>query len=228
MQRHRNPMKSGAQRGAIGGFTLIELLVAISIMALLAILSWRGLDGMSRAQSQTQARADEVLTLQASLAQWKADLDGIISVPGTTGLDWDGRVLRITRQASASAGNGLRVVAWTRALTPNGLWLRWQSLPISTPAAWQASWLQAAQWAQSPNDAQRQYEVALMPLADWQLFYFRGEAWSNPLSSTGTTGNPQPAVPEGIRVVLTLPPGAALGGRLVLDWVRPDLNAGRS
>ena len=51
MQRHRNPMKSGAQRGAIGGFTLIELLVAISIMALLAILSWRGLDGMSRAHT---------------------------------------------------------------------------------------------------------------------------------------------------------------------------------
>ena len=31
------------------GFTLIELLVAIAVMALMAILSWRGLDGMSRA-----------------------------------------------------------------------------------------------------------------------------------------------------------------------------------
>ena len=228
MLRHGNVMKSCNQRSTISGFTLIELLVAISVMALLAILSWRGLDGMGRAQSQIQARADEVLTLQASLAQWKTDLDGIINVPGTTGLDWDGRVLRITRQGGASAGDGLRVVAWTRALTSNGLWLRWQSPPLSTPAAWQASWLQAAQWAQSPGNAQQPYQVAIMPLVDWQLFYFRGETWSNPLSSTGTTGNPQPAVPEGIRVVLTLPPDAALSGRLVLDWVRPDINAGRS
>ena len=37
------------------GFTLIELLVAIAVMALIAILSWRGLDGMVRAQEQTRA-----------------------------------------------------------------------------------------------------------------------------------------------------------------------------
>jgi general secretion pathway protein J len=34
------------------GFTLIELLVAISLMALMAALAWRGLDGMTRAQTQ--------------------------------------------------------------------------------------------------------------------------------------------------------------------------------
>ena len=33
------------------GFTLIELLVAITIMALLAVLSWRGLDGMADRKS---------------------------------------------------------------------------------------------------------------------------------------------------------------------------------
>ena len=60
------------------GFTLIELLVAISVMALLAILSWRGLDGMVRAQTQTQQRADELLTLQAGLAQWAVDLDAVV------------------------------------------------------------------------------------------------------------------------------------------------------
>ena len=40
------------------GFTLIELLVAISIMALMAILGWRGLDGMSRAQVATPNALD--------------------------------------------------------------------------------------------------------------------------------------------------------------------------
>jgi len=40
------------KRGA--GFTLVELLVAIAVLALLAIASWRGLDGMVRAQDQTR------------------------------------------------------------------------------------------------------------------------------------------------------------------------------
>ena len=63
------------------GFTLVELLVALVAMALLAVLSWRGLDGMSRAQAQTEARADEVLTLQVGLSQWAADLDAIMQLP---------------------------------------------------------------------------------------------------------------------------------------------------
>ena len=58
------------------GFTLIELLVAISVMALLALMSWRGLDGMARAQAQNRERGDAVLTLQTALAQWGADPPG--------------------------------------------------------------------------------------------------------------------------------------------------------
>ena len=79
------------------GFTLVELLVALFAMALLAIMSWRGLDGMTRAQAQTEARADEVLTLQVGLAQWGADLDAVMEVPRFTAIDWNGRVLRLTR-----------------------------------------------------------------------------------------------------------------------------------
>ena len=42
----------------IRGFTLIELLVAIAAMALLALMSWRGLDGMTRAQSMNRDRGE--------------------------------------------------------------------------------------------------------------------------------------------------------------------------
>ena len=66
------------------GFTLIELLVAISVMALIAILSWRGLDGMVRAQESTRQRADEMLVLQAALGQWGTDLDALVSIANTT------------------------------------------------------------------------------------------------------------------------------------------------
>ena len=91
------------------GFTLIELLVAISLMALMAALSWRGLDGMTRAQTQMHQRADDVLALQAGLAQWGADLDALATQPSTPSLDWDGRALRILRRSSGAPGEGLRV-----------------------------------------------------------------------------------------------------------------------
>ena len=69
------------------GFTLIELLVAISLMALMAALAWRGLDGMTRAQSQMRQQADDVLALQAGLVQWGADLDAL--AVGLTDADAD-------------------------------------------------------------------------------------------------------------------------------------------
>ena len=48
---------------AAGGFTLIELWVAVGIMALMAGLSWRSLDGMTKAQAQVQQRTDSVLEI---------------------------------------------------------------------------------------------------------------------------------------------------------------------
>ena len=49
------------------GFTLIEVLVAITVMALMSLMAWRGLDGMLRSQSGMQQRADDIRTLQAEL-----------------------------------------------------------------------------------------------------------------------------------------------------------------
>lgn len=219
------------------GFTLIELLVAITIMALLAVLSWRGLDGMVRAQAQTRQRADEVLTLQAGLAQWKVDLDALTQTPNVNSLDWDGRVLRLTRR-TAVAGDGLLVVAWTRRMgAQGGQWLRWQSPVLRTVTGWTEAWNQAARWAQNPGDEAKTREVVIAPLTEWQIFYFRSDAWTNPLSSSN--GSPEAAtvaaavavgsspVPDGVRLVLTLPPGLAISGKLSLDWVRPTLGGDR-
>ena len=204
------------------GFTLIELLVALAVMALLAILSWRGLDGMARAEAQTRQRADDLLVLQASLAQWRTDLDALASGNAPSALDWDGRVLRLTRRG-ASLGDGLRVVAWTRrADGAGGLWQRWQSPALRSHEAWQQAWSAAQAWGQGEDRAR---QVSLLPLADWQIFYFRGDAWSHPLSSDGSTSS---ALPEGVRLVLSLPPGQAVHGQLTLDWVSPIVGGGKS
>jgi general secretion pathway protein J len=219
-----------------GGFTLIELLVAISVMALLAVLSWRGLDGMARAQAQTRERADEVLRLQAGLSQWKVDLDAITRTPGVTSIDWDGRVMRMTRR-SAGGNDGLMVVAWTRRLDGEngGRWLRWQSPAARNIGNWQTAWERAAVWAQTPSAEDRQREVAIAPLMEWQIYYYRNNAWTNSLSSdagsvappTSLPGGQTNAVPDGVRLVLSLPAGQALAGALRIDWVQPTLGGER-
>lgn len=223
------------------GFTLIELLVALAAMAVMAGLSWRGLDGMTRAQAQIQQRADAVLTLQAGLAQWSADLDALAQLPRTPTLDWDGRGLRMVRRSTVQPGDGLLVVAWSRRnVDGTDQWLRWQSPPQFSRGALQTAWERAAQWAQNPGDAEKMDEVRITPLAQWQIFYFRGNAWTNPLSSdnAGTpvtvirgappTVDTDQALPDGIRLVLTLPAGEAINGTLTRDWVRPALSGAKS
>ena len=117
------------------------------------------------------------------------------------------------------------MVAWTRRGSNggHGLWLRWQSDPLTARGAWQEAWARAALWAQNPGEAERRGEVSLFALDGWQLFYFRGNAWTNPMSSAGTP-SPTATLLDGVRLVLDLPGGKALAGRITSDWVRPTLS----
>lgn len=214
------------------GFTLIELLVAIGLLALMAALSWRGLDGMTRAQAQMRQHSDEVLALQAGLAQWGADLDALALQPNTASLDWDGRALRILRRDTASPAEGLSVVAWSRRSVDGvGQWLRWQSPPLRTRGELQLAWQKAALWAQSPGDEDRKREVRIAALDQWQIFYYRSDAWSNPMSSAGAAsdakGPADPQVPDAVRLVLSLSAGQAISGSITRDWLRASVAGGK-
>lgn len=227
------------------GFTLVELLVALSVMAVLSVLSWRGIDSMMRTQDQTRQHTDALLVVQTALAQWRTDLDAQVSpaqvqatLPGP--LDWNGLVLRIARRSAAAGEAGIQVVAWSqRDVQGTSHWLRWQSPVLRTRGELQAAWQQAALWAQNPGEAERKNEIVITPLAGWQIFYFRDAAWSHPLSSDAAAAGALPGQadptrtgssvgPDGVRLVLTLPPGRALAGTLTMDWIRPTLGGGKS
>lgn len=217
--------------GRARGFTLIELLVAVSIMAMMAVMGWRALDGMQQATVQTRIQTDHVLTLEAGLAQWGTDLDALMELPQTSAIDWDGRAMRLTRRSGTDPTEGVTVVAWTRGNRDGAdQWLRWQSAPVRARQDWEAAWSAAAVWAQSPSDAAKQREVRIAPLTQWQIYYFRGGAWSNPLSSSGdaaSTATPAApatapdALPDGVRLVLTLPSPHPYAGTLTREWARP-------
>jgi general secretion pathway protein J len=228
-------------RLSLHGFTLIELLVAISLMALMAVLSWRGLDGISRAQTQLQQRSDDVQTLQSTLGQWGADLEAMAEQPNHPSLDWDGRAMRILRRGSAVPGEGLHVVAWAlRNVDGVGQWLRWQSPELRSRGELDLAWQKAQIWAQTPSDEDRLREVRTVALDAWQIFYYRGNAWTNPMSSAGApdsaaqaSGDVRPvaasaeSTPDGVRLVLNLAGGQAISGTLTRDWARPVLGGGK-
>jgi general secretion pathway protein J len=208
------------------GFTLIELLIAITLMAVLAGLSWRGLDSLMRSRDITQAQVNKTAVLQTVLAQWQADLNAIQAVPNIAdaGVLWDGRTLRITRRATTwradGADAGLWVVAWTLR---NNQWLRWQSPPLQTRAALQQAWANAERWGQNPSSDDAAFETKLIPLEAWQLTYFRGNAWTNPLSSAGSNTS-QSTLPDAVRLQIDLPASTGVRGRITLDWVRPNFS----
>jgi len=272
----RKPLAHARQRG----FTLVEVLVALMVLAIMAALSWQGMDVMLRSKEITQNRVDQVGALENVLAQWEADLNAVFPVatnggavplliqptannsnsasvptsPISAGLapasptisqaqaqapskvmaiDWDGRVLRLIRRSSTPATSGLdsgvNVVAWT---IRDNTWYRWQSPDLTQTLDLMSAWSQASLWAQNPSTESKQYETALMPTAGWQLYYYRENAWSNALSSSGVTSsssNPYSAlssVPDAIRLEIQLAP--SLGGSLVKDWVRPTFCINRS
>ena len=57
------------------GFTLVELLVAISILAIIAVLGWRGLDGIVRARVALTAQMETTRGMQLAFAQMQSDCE---------------------------------------------------------------------------------------------------------------------------------------------------------
>jgi general secretion pathway protein J len=230
-----------AQIRKIKGFTLIEVMVALVVMSLMAVLTWQGIDGMAKASAQHRARSDDVAAIQTALLQWRTDLDQMIDAsqtpPAALGgaansakaIEFDSRILRITRRFD---GDEMRVVAWgTRRLESSTgsqrRFMRWISEPVRTRAQWQAAWDQAARWGQNPSEADITRETAVLSIDEWQIFYYRNDAWSNPLSADGTATQSN-TNPDGVRLILQLAPGQQPGGKLTMDWVQPTRGGGKS
>lgn len=71
-----------------------------------------------------------------------------------------------------------------------------------------------------------------MPLGGWNIYFYRDNAWSNPMSSSGPPPGEAAAasvlVPDGVRLLIDLPPGQALAGQITRDWVNPLKGGGKT
>lgn len=226
------------------GFTLVELLVAMAVMAAMAVMTWQGLDAMARTRAMAQEHHSQAAVLTTGLQQWVQDLDQMVETPPLSIITWDGRVMRLVRHNTGAVSDGLLVVAWTRSVRDvnvagQGQWLRWQSKPKTSITELRAAFVQADVWAQSAGATEQQHEVSILPLTDMQIYFYTMGAWQTPLRAESQPGESRTksyttnsvtigAAVDGIRLVLTLPPGHPMGGTVTRDWVRPTLSNDKS
>ena len=226
------PGLTAPRHALAGGFTLVEVLVALMIMSILATMAWQGVDGIVRARDASERQLQQTLRLNTVVAQWEQDLSQLQETDVVPTLGFDGVSLRLTRRTEA----GLQLVVWslrprsslgaitnasrTTATSPveGSVWLRWAGPVTINRDQLQESWLMSQQ-LQGNEPGQLQ---VLDGVAQWQIYFYRGNAWTNAQSSgdsaPGTTFAPTRVVlPTGVRVVLELAPGQPRQGSLTRD-----------
>jgi general secretion pathway protein J len=199
------------------GFTLVEVLVALLILAIMAGLAWRSVDALLSSREVAQSHLDRSARLQTVLQQWEQDLLALQDSGVEDALSFDGASLRITRRQPA----GMQVVAWS---VREGQLLRWAGPVVQSVADLRDSYQRSQQF--TANDSQR--IMALDGVAGWQMYFYRGNSWSNAQSSGNTVATAasatlpglqqqqqqQQQLPTGVRMVLEFGVGSGQQGRL--------------
>jgi len=194
------------------------------VMAIMSLMAWQGVDGIARTRESNQLRLEQVLRLETVIAQWEQDLASIQETSAVPTISCDGQSVRLVRRAEG----GLQVVVW--ALRPDvqtaNIWQRWAGPVVTTTRNLQESWFRTQQF-QGSEDGQLR---AIDGVESWQVYFYRGNAWSNCQSaddvapatpvaaSAPASGAAQRVVlPSGVRLVLAFAPGSGLNGSLVRD-----------
>lgn len=125
------------------GFTLIELLVAITVLAIVAVLGWRGLDSIVRARQALNADLDQTRGMQLAFAQMQSDLGNIAESKNIGNRSvLSSQAGRITIVRSVFADNQPSRVQVVAYRIRDGVLIRKESIPtrslVELDAAWRA------------------------------------------------------------------------------------------
>ena len=151
------------------GFTLIELLVAISILALVAVIGWRGLDGIIRARIAISTDMEQTRRMQLTFAQLQSDCAQTANVIELSGrqamLVGDGqltlmRTIDVDRQPLWYEVVSYRVV--------NGALTRSESAPTRDMHVLDQMWRTAIEGTGHDATVNLQSNVSSMAMRVWQ------------------------------------------------------------
>lgn len=174
------------------GFTLIELLVAITVLAIVAVMGWRGLDTIVRSREQLTRNMEQMRGIQLTFAQLQSDLEQIADKPllreRQNILADNTRLVFIRSVQSENAASQLQVVSYT---IREGVLSRSESSVTREMAQLDALWKAAVSQAGPQVPVGLQSGVASMEVRVWE-----GGGWK-PAQNSSTSFAAQQG-PEGV------------------------------
>jgi len=183
------------------GFTLVELLVAISILAIVAVLGWRGLDSIVRARASLTAQMETTRGMQLAFAQLQSDCEHITRSDVINGrpflLTGTDRITLVREVFTENQPSHLQVVAY-RVI--DGALIRRESNVTRDLAELDALWQASVSDTDTKGAVALQVGVAAMQVLVWQNNGWRQAVTVANLVAQQTTGVSQE--PTGLQVAL--------------------------
>jgi general secretion pathway protein J len=181
------------------GFTLVELLVAISILAIVAVLGWRGLDGIVRARMSLTQQMETTRGMQLAFAQMQSDCEHIAQrdvVDQRPYLLIGGDRLTLVREVfTENQPSRLQVVAYRIV---NGTLMRRESQPVRDLVQLDALWQAVTSDGDTNPSVALQTGVTSMQVATWVNNAWRQGGVDPGANTAGTAGAQvqQPQLPD--------------------------------
>lgn len=174
------------------GFTLLELLVAITVLSIVSLIAWRGLDSLVHTRERLQPEAEGVRELLVAFGQLERDLAQVVntafvplSTPPVAVRSGAATVLEMMRVAPHTEGepSAVQLIVYE---VRDGRLMRLSSAPMTTLGA-----RPSAALVETPLLT----GVQTLSVRFWQP----GSGWAPP----GVAANPNPrGAPPGIEVVV--------------------------
>jgi general secretion pathway protein J len=186
------------------GFTLIELLIAITILASIAVLGWRGLDALVRARVALTSDLEKTRGLQLAFAQMQSDcahIAGPAMLVNRTALVVTQDSLVLVRTVNQEdQPTGLQIVAYR---LNGGVLSRRESVATRDLGMLDQDWLAATGATDANRDIALQSGVQSMRVRTW---INDGAGWRRPGidAAPGGVAGAAAAGPSGLEVSLVL------------------------
>lgn len=162
------------------GFTLIEVLVALTLVATIALIGWRGLEWVSQRRAsldQDDAHLQQVLRL---LGQFEADLRAM--APSSTLSAAARPVLPATMQVKVASNSPDLELSWLRTDAAGGAqWriVRWRL----GNGVWRGMTSYAPNWSLAPISMT---QLAMAPSTATLSYFVEDQGWTGPQALRGT------------------------------------------